>query len=386
MTHARLDVDREKVGIVTINDDANYGNRLQNYALQEVVRGLGWDPETLRNRPPRWDPALLGPRMLHELRHDPADVADRLVARVRRRPSRDAASAPEFLGQRRAAIAAFARDHIASSMEAFSDRPTTYWGERYSAVIAGSDQVWNPTYRRAQGIDFLDFAPESRRVAYAASFGVERVPGFLRSRYRTWLRGIPHLSVRESAGRRIVADLTGAEVPIVLDPTLLVEPAVWDRLTAARPRIVSEPYALRFFLGAPTVEQDVWVRRYASDEGLAVVDLHDLDDARFAEVDPAGFVASIARAEVVITDSFHAGIFSLLHRRPLILRTRFERDARWNELLRQHDLTTRATGIDGLRALADVDWTGSEQSRDDLRIASLRFLREALEASGERTG
>jgi hypothetical protein len=164
---------------------------------------------------------------------------------------------------------------------------------------------------------------------------------------------------------------------------MLVDRAVWDRLIAERPRVVSEPYALRFFLGTPTEAQAAWVERHLADEGLAVVDLYDLNEARFADVDPAGFVAAIARAEVVYTDSFHAGIFSLLHRRPLILRTRFERDARWEELLSQHDLTTRPTGVEGLRAVIDdVDWGTVEQRRRDLRTVSMNFLKAALDASG----
>ena len=61
-----------RVGIVTINDDTNYGNRLQNFALQEAIRSLGHEPETLVNRPPAWDRALLAPRMAHEIRHDVA--------------------------------------------------------------------------------------------------------------------------------------------------------------------------------------------------------------------------------------------------------------------------------------------------------------------------
>ena len=40
-----------KVGIVTINDFNNYGNRLQNYAVQEVLKKLGNDAITLRNIP-----------------------------------------------------------------------------------------------------------------------------------------------------------------------------------------------------------------------------------------------------------------------------------------------------------------------------------------------
>ena len=375
-----------RVGIVTINDDTNYGNRLQNFALQEVIRSLGCEPETLVNRPPAWDRALLAPRIAHDLRHDVAGLSRRAVARIRARVRREQPQAPTFLAQRRAAIGGFARAHIDSSPHGFSEMPADYWADRYDCAVAGSDQVWNPTYRRAQGIDFLDFLSEPRRIAYAASFGVEQVPGFLRSQYRAWLRDIPHLSVRESTGRRIVADLTGRDVPVVLDPTLLVERSVWDRLTEQREPITDAPYAVRFFLGRPTPLQDAWVRRHADDAALPVVDLYDLDHEAFAGVDPAGFVAAIARAEVVYTDSFHAGIFALLHRRPVVLRTRFHRDARWEELLSQNELSTRQTGVGGLQAITEVDWAKVEARRESLRIESLAFLRTALDSSAGGPG
>ena len=37
------------VAIVTITDGCNYGNRLQNYALQKVIEDLGYNVETLEN-------------------------------------------------------------------------------------------------------------------------------------------------------------------------------------------------------------------------------------------------------------------------------------------------------------------------------------------------
>ncbi|GAA1762355.1 polysaccharide pyruvyl transferase family protein [Agromyces humatus] len=375
-----------RVGIVTINDDTNYGNRLQNYALQEAVRSLGWEPETIRNRPPAWDRALLAPRLLHDIRKDVVGFTRRASTRARERVQGSAVSAPAYLERRRTAIREFARTRIASSAQVYSEMPADHWADRYDAAIVGSDQVWNPTYRRAQGIDFLDFVGESRRIAYAASFGIEHVPGFLRSRYRTWLNGIPQLSVRESSGRRIVADLTGRDVPVVVDPTLLVDRSAWDRLIAAEPQILPVPYAVRFFLGQPTPEQDAWVTRHALDTGLEVVDLHALDQERFADVGPAGFVAAIARAEVVYTDSFHAGIFSLLYRRSVVLRHRFDRDPRWQELLSQNGLSTRATEVGGLQSIAGVDWAAVETQRDLLRSTSAAFLRGALESSAVHAG
>lgn len=39
-----------KVGIVTINGNENYGNVLQNYAVQEVLKEVGAEAETILNR------------------------------------------------------------------------------------------------------------------------------------------------------------------------------------------------------------------------------------------------------------------------------------------------------------------------------------------------
>lgn len=368
------------VGIVTINDDTNYGNRLQNFALQEAVRSLGWEPETLTNRPPAWDRALLAPRIMHDIRHDFPGLARRAGGRMQR----ESPPAPRYLEQRRSAIRTFTQTHIDSSPHDFSEVPPTFWAERYASAIAGSDQVWNPTYRRAQGVDFLDFVGESHRIAYAASFGVQQVPGFLRSRYRAWLQGIPHLSVRESDGRRIVADLSGREARVVLDPTLLVHRTVWDRLISAQSPIAAAPYAVRFFLGHPSAAQDAWVTRHADEAALEIVDLNALDQEKFADVGPAGFIAAIARAEIVYTDSFHAGIFALLNRRPVVLRTRFEQDPRWQELLSQNDLSTRPTGVTGLQSITDPDWAAVETRREGLRAESMDFLRRALDRSADR--
>ena len=368
------------VGIVTINDDTNYGNRLQNFALQEAVRSLGWEPETLTNRPPAWDRALLAPRIMHDIRHDFSGFARRAGGRLQR----ETPQAPRYLEHRRSVIRAFTQTHIDSSPHRYAEMPATYWGDRYISAIVGSDQVWNPTYRRAQGVDFLDFVGESHRIAYAASFGVQQVPGFLRSRYRAWLQGIPHLSVRESDGRRLVADLSGREARVVLDPTLLVHRTVWDRLISAQSPIAAAPYAVRFFLGHPSPAQDAWVTRHADEAGLEIVDMHALDQEKFADVGPAGFIAAIARAEIVYTDSFHAGIFALLNRRPVVLRTRFEQDPRWQELLSQNDLSTRPTGVRGLQSITDPDWAAVETRREGLRAESMDFLRQALDRSADR--
>jgi len=373
-------VSDKRVGIVTINDDTNYGNRLQNYALQEAVRALGWEPETVRNRTPSWDPSLLVPRMMHELQTNLGDLVRRGTRNLGRRVGVQPPPPARFGGRRRAAIEAFTRAHLNVSEYPFSDAPVDYWATRYSRAITGSDQVWNPVYRRAQGLDFLDFVDASQRTSYAASFGVHEVPRFLRSRYANWLSGIEHLSVREDDAARIVADLTGRAVPVVVDPTMLVGRETWDRLIEREPPIADRGYALRFFLGHPTAAQAALADHDVRARDLLVADLNDLEHEDHSDVGPAGFVAAIARADLVVTDSFHASVFALMYRRPLLLRARFARDGRVATLLSLHGLTADPTDVDGLVRVSDVDWTAAEAISRTHRLASEAFLAAALAA------
>ena len=371
------------IGIVTINDDSNYGNRLQNYALQQALRQLGWAPETIRNAPEPWPRSMLIPRTVDDLRHRPAEFLQHRARRLQEAVGRSRSAAPSYLGRRRDANAQFTAAFIRTTQKRFADAPRSYWADRYERVVTGSDQVWNPQYRRANGMDFLDFASPANRVSYAASFGVDAVPRFLHAPYARWLEQIPHLSVRERSAAEVVHALTGRDVPVVLDPTLLLTRGQWEELIENEPRIESDAYALRFMIGQLTPQQEAALADAAAPSRVA--DLHDLGSPLHAGVGPVGFVAAIAHASVVITDSFHASVFALLFRRPLIVRTRFRSDSRIGSLLDAHGLALEATAAEGVGALGEVDWGAAESSREQHRADSFAFLRAALN-SDDRAG
>ena len=375
----RTRVTMNLVGIATIVDDANFGNRLQNYALQQTLKCLGWQPETIRNTPPPMDKRLVAARAAYALRRNPLEFARRNSQLLRHKLiTRGAVARPRFADQRRAAITAFAEQHIRTSTVDYSDLPRDWWGQRYHRLVAGSDQVWNPGFRNAQGFDFLDFAAPAQRIAYAASFGVPDIPDYLRPKYRDWLLGIPHISVREERAAEIVADLTGREVPVVLDPTLLVDRSVWDSLLQGSPTSApADPYAVRFFLGEPTAEQEAWVNASTNLAGLPVFDLNNLDLEEFCDLDPSGFIAMIAGANQVFTDSFHAAVFSVLYARPLAIRDRHTDDSRLMTLMNLHGLGLHPTGVGGLN-VADTAGGDATRRRYAHQLRSRDFLREAL--------
>ena len=100
----------------------------------------------------------------------------------------------------------------------------------YDAYICGSDQIWNPTYKSTGSAYFLQFAPEYKRIAFAPSFGLSRIPDALHTLYKKWLNGIPYLSVREEQGAKIIKELTGRDALVVPDPTLCLTRKQWGQV------------------------------------------------------------------------------------------------------------------------------------------------------------
>lgn len=376
-----LKVAGTRVGIVTIVDDTNYGNRLQNFALQRAVFELGYHPETLVNHPPRMSRRMLFSRAVYALLADgPVTFGRRNVPRLLRRIGRRGSSTSDarLLRDRRAAIAHFAEESLEQSKEEYSKRPAAYWGQRYGAAIVGSDQVWNPGFRNAQDVDFLTFMPPSRRIAYSASFGVPTIPHYLTRRYRAWLSGIPFISVREERAAEIVRDMIGRDVPVVVDPTLLFPSDAWQTFAQVPAGLDNSSYAVRFFLGAATPEQESFVQRCAEERGVQLLDLGRPELAQFWAMDPRGFVGALSRAEFVATDSFHASVFSLMNHRPLILRSRDETDVRVQTLLKLHGIVASRTDTEGLATVWSPDWQAADKRIAAERVQSWKFLSDSL--------
>ena len=121
--------------------------------------------------------------------------------------------------------------------------------DSYSCFVIGSDQVWNPDFVFNSELEYLPMVASEKKIAYAASFGVSSIVSN-RDETARLLNGICSISVRESAGSNIVRDLTGRDVAVVLDPTLLLGVADWEAVSV-KPKGVAcdQPYLFKYVLG-----------------------------------------------------------------------------------------------------------------------------------------
>ena len=137
-------------------------------------------------------------------------------------------------------------DHYRDNASLLADPPTA------DVFVCGSDQIWNPQIFREQDFDpayFAAFAPETRKVSYAPSFGLPSLPLAHHAALRALVQGFSALSVREQNGEAILEEVCGRGSVTVLDPTLLLDAAQW-RGIACLPQD-DAPYLLCYFISDP---------------------------------------------------------------------------------------------------------------------------------------
>lgn len=366
--------DLKSVGIVTINDYSNYGNRLQNYAVQQVLRSLGCHATTIVNKP---TPAT-SESVIQKLREmSVGTIIRKACERISRFRTRN------LIARRTEACRRFTSENIVETPFCITEGQVPKdLGERFEHFVVGSDQVWNPIFRKGSSIDFLTFAPPSKRVAYAASFGITKIPERFVPQYREWLSGIAHISVREDSGFRIVRQLTGKEPVVLIDPTLMLTEQQWSIiLTPANLKPRSE-YLLTYFLGDVDRQRNQAIYKIASAHGLDVVHLASLRDTTRYAISPGEFLDYIWSAKIVLTDSFHGAIFSILFETPFVVFERVGREpsmgSRFDTLLKRFGLESRKWPDLSPRSAIETDYTGVRSVLEHERAKALDFLSIAL--------
>lgn len=370
----------KKIGIMTICDYRNYGNRLQNYATQEVLKSLGFQVETIVNIPPNINEIVSFKQKLTKIKDIPPNE---LYSKIKGRVS---FKLNQYLEKERInAFKKFTEMNINETEFTISlDNIPENLSDKYDFFIVGSDQVWNPIFRNGSPIDFLTFAPKQKRIAYAPSFGISSIPEEFIENYRKWITDFNYLSVREQQGANIIKQLTGREAIVLVDPTLMLTKEKW--LSIAKPAIhkPNTPYLLTYFLGDISSENRKLINETASKNKLEIVNLADIKDKKRYTTDPGEFIDYINSATALFTDSFHGAVFSILLQKPFVVFDRLgnipSMNSRIITLLSTFNLNSRKRdSIKSNDDIFDVDYSHVPQILEFERKKAYDYLREALE-------
>lgn len=256
-------------------------------------------------------------------------------------------------------------------------------------IVVGSDQVWRECYCPCITDYFLGFLPSGckvRKIAYAASFGVQDSPISAR-----WLDEcirlagrFDALSVREDSGVTLMQEVFGLQAKHVLDPTMLLEREDYRLLVSKEDKAAASTGVLAYILDKTPEKKQIM------DDVAGKLQLpcrSFIPDAEKVCVLPSvgQWLAAFDRAGFVITDSFHGCVFSILFRKDFIVILNKDRGTdRFHFLLKQFGLQNRLiSGYGDLEKRAGelfkpIDYAAVEEKLSRLKADSLRFLREAL--------
>ena len=272
-------------------------------------------------------------------------------------------------------------------------------GSKYEIAIVGSDQVWHPINLGTHLNDLSWVADDVPKIAYASSFGVSEIPSIQKKSTQKYLNRLTTISVRENAGAKIVKELTGKEVPVVCDPSLLYDASFWNNF-AIETKLCECDYILCYFLGKSS-EHRILANALKTKTGAKIISLphvssinkvdFDFGDVQDFAVGPGEFLGLIKNAAYVCTDSFHASVFSILYHKNFVVCNRYKagsgsKNSRIDTLLGVTGLESRrkTTNFENVDVFnAPIDYAIVDNKLESYRKESIAFFKGALNLSGE---
>lgn len=365
-----------KIGIITFHNSYNCGSMLESYAMQTIIERLGLNAEIINF-------SNENQRRLYRVTYKNNSlknmVKNVLILPAHKRIKCNNKKYEEFKNRY------FHLTKGYNDMQQLSD-------EDYSVVIAGSDQIWNITIDDADDAYFLPWVKKAKKVAYAPSFGAKKIADNTKDvqKYINFLNDFNALSIREKNGQKWIKEMINKNVPVLLDPTLLLEKEDYDKLVADDVKIENK----FIFFYSPDFKSNIcqYVKQIANKYHLKVItwstkQYYAKGVKRYGfelppYENPAMYLYLLKNAELVMTTSYHGTIFSTLYRKKFITVKNggmYGNDDRVITLLEQLNMMDRLIPHEfdeNFDYLANVDYEKYDKNIGELKEKSIVYLEE----------
>lgn len=310
-----MKVNLDKVAVINRTNFKNYGSVLQCYALCEVISKMGYSSEILWETGGFLKNFDLRPRKLIKIlftmiRHPNLmkSVFDGAKTIQSKKISNETVSLFD----------SFVKKNVRQRLVNHRTLVKLANSTEYIKFVCGSDQIWCSTTSYVDPLMYLQFAPREKRIAYAPSIGREYVPDYNKKVMKKYINSIPCVSIREDAGQKIIKNLTGRNVPVVADPTLLLSCEYWKTLESQIE--IKKTYILLYFLDLPSEHLQKKIYELSLYRNLDIISIgqslpyiENKDGYSQVDCGPSEFLAYMSNADSVITDSYHGMLFSIIY-------------------------------------------------------------------------
>lgn len=377
-----------KVAIVNRTNLKNYGSVLQVYALNKAVSNLGYESEVVwekGNISKNFDfrPMKIISSLWKVLTHP--SLWKRTVTNAKDMNARIITEKTALLFDN------FVKDEILQSFYSNKELKKVAKTSEYKKFICGSDQIWCSTTLYVDPLMYLRFSPKEKRIAYAPSIGRDYIPSYNRRVMKKYISQIPCVSIREDDGKRLIKELTGRDVLVVADPTLLLDKKEYDNLKVAYPS--DKKYLFCYFLDMPSEKIQQKIIKMAKENNLSIISLgfnlplcEKECEVLYPDSGPREFLGYIEKAECVITDSYHGMLFSIIYNKQFWEIKReykvYDQSSRQQTIMSLLGLEDRyiTSDTEELSLNKKIDYEQVENKLNEFRSISVKYLKESIES------
>lgn len=292
-----------KIGIITFQRAYSYGAKLQAYALSTYLCMLGHQAEIIDYSNIGWNkiPGI----KLNSLK----DFVKSLICYLN-------SFRKEKL--RRKNLDDFFFKKTPHTLQHYNSETIKNTEKDFDIFIAGSDQIWCPRYNLGDMNFLLSFVKDNKKkFSYAASFGFSSIDSKYEETYKQCLNSFNKVLVRETEGARIVKQLTQRNAEVVLDPTFLLNIKQWSSI-AHYPFKKKIKYILCFKILSVSPAYQKLIDHLSLLTGYHVIVIDTsyrykpIKGELYSTAGPEEFLGLIKEAQLVVTNSFHATVFSII--------------------------------------------------------------------------
>lgn len=308
----------KKIGISTVHTGFNYGSALQAYASKVVLQELGYQGvnislkgSIIQGRDVRIKKlAVIASRLLmqpHNIKKRVSVYSDNI--------------SKSYSEQSKELFQTFRLKKINPYYCTWNQLKRLAKTDDYKAFLCGSDQVWNAEALYVDPLYYLRFAPKDKRIAFAPSFGRDKVADYNKSIITKYIKDIPNLSVREESGVSVIKNLTNRDATHLIDPTLMLDGTKWDQYLELQESVSDDKYILAYFLNEPSDYAKECIKKLSEKNKMKVIALpYQKEESEWLDsapdAGPIEFVQYVKNASYVCTDSFHGTAFAVNYKVP----------------------------------------------------------------------
>lgn len=351
-----------KIGILTVHRAYNYGSVLQCYALQEFLKRMGHDVWVIDYRQ-KWTEAVYNSFSLYYVCHfikkkDMRAIIDYWRKRKERMKRLDMTKPVFESFMKKYRLTSPCKRQLPGNFDVYMIGSDQLWSHQ---CVGGEDKIYLGNFTRPAG---------SKVIGYSLSASIPSLYKFGGKRLKTIIGNFDKLSVREQGNAKLIQELTGVELPITIDPTLLVDTELWDSM-------INDDWERWNYIAiyqARPVKGDL---NYLKKKALSLAkemhcDIIDLSSMKYSVED---FISIIKYAKCVLTTSYHATVFSLLMETPCYaVKLGDGFDVRYVDLLTDLGLESELVEKDFNPKPLNIDFTGIKERIKKYRQSSVEYL------------